>query len=76
VRLDLRYVEHWSLALDLQILFKTCRAVLSRTGACLALIPPGAAARLADIGFDQLTEDQAIEHITSSRSSRRFSQFV
>jgi hypothetical protein len=33
-------------------------------------------ARLADIGFDQLTEDQAIEHITSSRSSRRFSQFV
>jgi hypothetical protein len=45
VRLDLRYVEHWSLALDLQILFKTCRAVLSRTGACLAWIPPGAAAR-------------------------------
>jgi exopolysaccharide biosynthesis polyprenyl glycosylphosphotransferase len=33
VRLDLRYVEHWSLALDVQILFKTCRAVLSRTGA-------------------------------------------
>ena len=33
VRLDLRYVEHWSLAFDLQILFKTCRAVLSRTGA-------------------------------------------
>jgi lipopolysaccharide/colanic/teichoic acid biosynthesis glycosyltransferase len=34
VRLDLRYVEHWSLVLDLQILCKTCRAVLSRTGAC------------------------------------------
>jgi exopolysaccharide biosynthesis polyprenyl glycosylphosphotransferase len=34
VRLDLRYVEHWSLALDLQILFKTGQAVLSRTGAC------------------------------------------
>ena len=33
VRLDLRYVEHWTLALDLLILFKTCRAVLSRTGA-------------------------------------------
>jgi exopolysaccharide biosynthesis polyprenyl glycosylphosphotransferase len=34
VRLDLRYVEHWTLALDLLILFKTCRAVLSRIGAC------------------------------------------
>jgi lipopolysaccharide/colanic/teichoic acid biosynthesis glycosyltransferase len=33
VRLDLRYVEHWSLAFDLQILFKTCQAVLGRAGA-------------------------------------------
>ena len=33
VRLDLRYVEHWSLAFDLQILFKTCQAVLGRSGA-------------------------------------------
>lgn len=33
VRLDLRYVEHWSLALDLQILLRTARAVLARTGA-------------------------------------------
>ena len=33
VRLDLRYVEHWTLALDLQILCRTCRAVLSRNGA-------------------------------------------
>lgn len=33
VRLDLWYVEHWSLALDLQILWKTTRAVLRRTGA-------------------------------------------
>jgi exopolysaccharide biosynthesis polyprenyl glycosylphosphotransferase len=33
VRLDLRYVENWSLALDLSILWKTGRAVLSRSGA-------------------------------------------
>jgi exopolysaccharide biosynthesis polyprenyl glycosylphosphotransferase len=33
VRLDLRYVENWSLATDLVILCKTVRAVLSRTGA-------------------------------------------
>jgi exopolysaccharide biosynthesis polyprenyl glycosylphosphotransferase len=33
VRLDLRYVENWSLALDLLILWKTGRAVLSRNGA-------------------------------------------
>jgi exopolysaccharide biosynthesis polyprenyl glycosylphosphotransferase len=33
VRLDLRYVENWSLALDLLILWKTTRAVLNRSGA-------------------------------------------
>jgi exopolysaccharide biosynthesis polyprenyl glycosylphosphotransferase len=33
VRLDLRYVENWSLALDLQILWKTGSAVLSGHGA-------------------------------------------
>ncbi|PRY49337.1 Undecaprenyl-phosphate galactose phosphotransferase WbaP/exopolysaccharide biosynthesis polyprenyl glycosylphosphotransferase [Geodermatophilus tzadiensis] len=33
VRLDLRYVENWSLALDVLILVKTVRAVLSRSGA-------------------------------------------
>ena len=33
VRLDLRYVENWSLALDLLILWKTARAVLSSSGA-------------------------------------------
>ena len=33
VRLDLWYVEHWSLALDLQIVWKTARVVLRRTGA-------------------------------------------
>ena len=33
VRLDLRYVENWSLALDLLILWKTCRAVLTHDGA-------------------------------------------
>jgi exopolysaccharide biosynthesis polyprenyl glycosylphosphotransferase len=33
VRLDLRYVENWSLALDLQILWKTISAVLTRRGA-------------------------------------------
>ncbi len=33
VRLDLRYVEHWSLALDVQIMWKTARAVAQGTGA-------------------------------------------
>jgi exopolysaccharide biosynthesis polyprenyl glycosylphosphotransferase len=33
IKLDLRYVENWSLALDLQILWKTARAVLARRGA-------------------------------------------
>ncbi len=33
VRLDLRYVENWSLALDLQILWKTCAAVTKGRGA-------------------------------------------
>jgi exopolysaccharide biosynthesis polyprenyl glycosylphosphotransferase len=33
IRLDLRYVENWSLSLDLQILWKTISAVLARQGA-------------------------------------------
>jgi exopolysaccharide biosynthesis polyprenyl glycosylphosphotransferase len=33
VRLDLRYVENWSLTLDLLILWKTASAVLARRGA-------------------------------------------
>jgi exopolysaccharide biosynthesis polyprenyl glycosylphosphotransferase len=33
VRLDLRYVENWSFALDLQILWKTCSAVVKGRGA-------------------------------------------
>ncbi|GAB3555916.1 exopolysaccharide biosynthesis polyprenyl glycosylphosphotransferase [Actinopolyspora lacussalsi] len=33
VRLDLRYVENWSLTLDGMILWKTVRAVMSREGA-------------------------------------------
>ncbi len=33
VRLDLRYVENWSLALDFLILWKTARAVLRSSGA-------------------------------------------
>jgi exopolysaccharide biosynthesis polyprenyl glycosylphosphotransferase len=33
VRLDLRYVENWSMAMDLLIMVKTFRAVLSRSGA-------------------------------------------
>ncbi len=33
VRLDLRYVENWSFAFDLMILWKTARAVLARSGA-------------------------------------------
>jgi exopolysaccharide biosynthesis polyprenyl glycosylphosphotransferase len=33
IRLDLRYVDNWSLALDLQILWKTVRAVLLGSGA-------------------------------------------
>jgi exopolysaccharide biosynthesis polyprenyl glycosylphosphotransferase len=33
VRLDVRYVENWSLILDLQIIWKTARAILSGSGA-------------------------------------------
>jgi exopolysaccharide biosynthesis polyprenyl glycosylphosphotransferase len=33
LRLDLRYVDNWSLALDVTILWRTCRAVLGRSGA-------------------------------------------
>jgi exopolysaccharide biosynthesis polyprenyl glycosylphosphotransferase len=33
VRLDLRYVENWSFILDLQILWKTCAAVIRGSGA-------------------------------------------
>lgn len=33
VRLDIRYVEKWSFMLDLQILWKTCSAVISGRGA-------------------------------------------
>ncbi len=33
VRLDLRYVENWSFALDLQIMWKTAAAVIRRSGA-------------------------------------------
>jgi exopolysaccharide biosynthesis polyprenyl glycosylphosphotransferase len=33
LRLDLRYVDNWSLVLDATILWRTLRAVLSRTGA-------------------------------------------
>jgi lipopolysaccharide/colanic/teichoic acid biosynthesis glycosyltransferase len=33
IRLDLRYVEDWSLALDMVILWKTVRAVVGGAGA-------------------------------------------
>jgi lipopolysaccharide/colanic/teichoic acid biosynthesis glycosyltransferase len=33
VRLDLRYVENWSFALDLQILWKTCWVIFRGSGA-------------------------------------------
>jgi lipopolysaccharide/colanic/teichoic acid biosynthesis glycosyltransferase len=33
IRLDLRYVDNWSLTYDLQILWKTASAVLARRGA-------------------------------------------
>jgi exopolysaccharide biosynthesis polyprenyl glycosylphosphotransferase len=33
VRLDLRYVENWSFALDLQIMWKTIYAIVGRSGA-------------------------------------------
>jgi lipopolysaccharide/colanic/teichoic acid biosynthesis glycosyltransferase len=33
IRLDLRYVENWSITLDLFILWKTARAVINRSGA-------------------------------------------
>jgi exopolysaccharide biosynthesis polyprenyl glycosylphosphotransferase len=38
VRLDLRYVENWSFVLDLQILWKTCSAVVGGSGAYLAAL--------------------------------------
>jgi lipopolysaccharide/colanic/teichoic acid biosynthesis glycosyltransferase len=33
VRLDLRYVENWSLMLDMQILWKSCPTVFHGSGA-------------------------------------------
>jgi lipopolysaccharide/colanic/teichoic acid biosynthesis glycosyltransferase len=33
VRLDVRYVENWSLILDLQIIWKTARAIRTGSGA-------------------------------------------
>jgi exopolysaccharide biosynthesis polyprenyl glycosylphosphotransferase len=33
MRLDLQYIDHWSLVLDLKIIFKTVFAILSRKGA-------------------------------------------
>ena len=33
LRLDLRYVDNWSLSWDLLILWRTCRAVLHGSGA-------------------------------------------
>ena len=33
VKLDVTYIDHWSLALDLRILAKTVAVVLRRTGA-------------------------------------------
>jgi exopolysaccharide biosynthesis polyprenyl glycosylphosphotransferase len=33
VRLDMRYVENWSFALDLRILWRTCKVVIWRSGA-------------------------------------------
>jgi exopolysaccharide biosynthesis polyprenyl glycosylphosphotransferase len=41
IRLDLRYVENWSLALDLQILWKTWPAVIYGKGAYLSPECPG-----------------------------------
>jgi exopolysaccharide biosynthesis polyprenyl glycosylphosphotransferase len=40
VRLELRYVENWSLMLDLQVLWKTGWAVLHHSGAYLSQPPP------------------------------------
>jgi lipopolysaccharide/colanic/teichoic acid biosynthesis glycosyltransferase len=37
VRLDIRYVENWSLTLDLQILWKTISAIKRGSGAYLAV---------------------------------------
>ncbi|MDW7643560.1 MAG: sugar transferase [Desulfuromonadales bacterium] len=34
VRLDLHYIDHWSLWLDIRILFKTIAVVFSRKGSC------------------------------------------
>ncbi|MBW2476731.1 MAG: sugar transferase, partial [Deltaproteobacteria bacterium] len=34
VKLDLQYIDNWSLGLDLRILFKTIWVVLARKGSC------------------------------------------
>ena len=39
LRLDLRYVDNWSLALDLSILWRTWRAVLQRLRGLLTTRP-------------------------------------
>ena len=33
VRLDLKYIDNWSLSLDIKIILKTCIAVFQRAGA-------------------------------------------
>jgi exopolysaccharide biosynthesis polyprenyl glycosylphosphotransferase len=52
VRLDLRYVENWSFALDLQILWKTSSAVFRGHGAYLSGPRLACASRLSLRGWD------------------------
>jgi lipopolysaccharide/colanic/teichoic acid biosynthesis glycosyltransferase len=46
VRLDLRYVENWSLVLDLQIMWKTISVVIRGVGAYLGVGSRASVARL------------------------------
>src|SRR5450756_1422445 len=51
MRLDLRYVDNWSVAMDALILWKTARAVFGAAGAYLSLIHISEPTRLGMISY-------------------------